>query len=409
MLKKLITLCAVQLLASPVFASEENIAKRQSATQQIEKLKEHIPVLELQKIVMEYIGNEYVPRMLDQVQIGKASQSQNGMYLIIVGYAEENPYEGAKQKAKIWKFENGTYKLTHEVEVPIIVDNVAISDDGKHIAFEVQAGWRSREIHIWQLRNNTYVESQIEKKLGYCNFLYLEFFGNGKMLGRATHGSINVWQLSDKTHTFVRTRNFTNFDMDSAAFSSDGRYIAAGMNNDSISIWQPLQSDTTPFITLENALGDQSRLPLQVTISPDGKQFAAKKTGVGLFRMKNNSIEPFPQRILINEKYNTLYSIKFSPDSRYIATVTLEWSTAYKTKIDIWKLNPKSLSYEKSALILSEDMDLIGFSPNNSIITVNNKNQLIIWKNQKEQLEQDTGEKIKSAHAQEQTVVTEID
>jgi len=400
--KKLITLCALQLLASPVFASEESIAKKLSATQQIEKLKEHIPVPELQKIVMEYIGNEYMPITLDQKKrIVRAALSKNGVYLISFSTMSKGYYH-SEETVKIWKFENDAYKLTHEFAIPMMVYNVAISNDGKYIALEPN----STSVHIWELKNNRYSEIQAEKNL-FQNSKTLQFFGHDKMLGRATNDSINIWQLSDKTNTFVHQRDFPIYqELIWAAFSSDGRYIAASMHDGSIHFWKPLQRDIMPVKSLETI----SELPVRVTISPDSDMLAAYRAGTHLFKMTNEN----PSPIEIIEKDEEIFNLKFSHDNRYIALDTLDGSRSYKSKINVWKLNPKSLQYEMNSAILGDQMDLIGFAPDNSIVTVNvnpvnNNHELAVWENQKEKLEQDTGEKIKSASGQVQTVVTEVD
>jgi len=404
MLKKIIALCALQLITLLTFASEQTIAQKKSASQQIEKLKEHIPVPELQKIVLNYIGNEYIPTKLDEnKRIVKAALSQNGEYLVSLS-TDSKAYYHSEETAKIWKFENGKYKLTHAFDIPMMVQNVALSNDGAYIAFQIN----SDEVHIWQLKNNTYAENQIEKGLIFDSEASLQFFGNSKMLGRATNDSVQVWKLSDTLKKFVLQRNFNTYHhVASVAFSSDGKYIAGGTRSGNINLWEP--DNSKPFMSLETRASDPVDPRVKVTISPDSNQLAAYRSSVELFKMKNNRLEPFQ----IIEPDNNVDMVKFSPDNNHLAIIIPDPSRSWKPKINVWKMNPKSLKYENKSAIIGDRMDLIGFAPNNSIITLNvntpHNKELIVWENQKELLEQDADEKIKSAAEQEQPVVTEVD
>jgi len=424
MLTKIITLCALQLLALPVFASEENIAQKQSATQQIEKLKEHIPVPELQKIILEYLGNE--PIVLDKIPILTAAQSLNGIYLISAGYNEKIK----ESNVKIWKFENGKYMLAHEITVPFKIIRAAISNDGKYLALENDGRYLKPgtnficiqyTVYVLQLKNNRY--DQIQYFNSRNKSISLEFFGDSKLLGRTTRfWHMEILQFSPETNTFVDQDPINNPELvgpktQIAAFSPDAKYIAAlqAVQNGNIALWQILNNKIT-FINESIVAG---QLVDSMAISPNGNYlaigtFSPQRAALcKIFSKKNNRLEP--HQTINNDIIETLVkesrveSLKFSYDGTYLAVATHFHTEDWVTEINILKLNQKSGLYEKIATLpRAANSMLVGFSPNNSVITINN-GMLIIWENQKKQLEQDTGEKIKSAAEQEQAVVTEVD
>lgn len=400
MLTKIITLTIFQLLAFPVLASDQTIAQKQSAAQSgvVEKLKAHIPTVALHKIIMDYVGNEYSPTKLDGVgQINIAKLSQNGIYLIALPI-EDNYW--SPMTVKIYKFENDSYKFMHEITIPAMSDSyinnqAAISDDGRFIAFETT----NHDVHIWQLIKNRYQKKQIEKQL-YRSSYGLEFFGNSNMLGRSTSDTITIWKLSEKTDTFMRESEFVVPDISSIAFSSNGKYIAATNKYGELNLWKPFQSSNHPFVNWQDLWGYN---PI-VSISPNGRQLATSSyKGIHLFTMQNDSLHEF-QTIKMHLFNNG--AVKFSPDERSFA---MKIGAYPKDLISLWKLNPKSTEYVKAAeIVAGNEIDLIGLSPNNSIITVNNNtHELVILENQKELLERDAGDTVNSAAQQEK--VTEVD
>jgi len=393
----------LQLLASPIFASEENIATKQSATQQIEKLKEHIPVADVQKIILDYVGNEYLPTKFDQVnKISATAQSSNGKYLMIASRIRDD-ISNKQDAAKVWKFENGKYILIGDIVFPITAyENgaAAISDDGKYVAMSARHG----NIHIGQLENGKYIEKQIvrtpEKPRG------LQFFENHNYLGFGTSSArINVLKLFQINRFNPKQIFGEKFVSDFAAFSSDGTYVVSAESK-AIQLWKTINGQFTPINKLE--IG-QYLYP--IAISHDNKYVvAATNDFAEIFRLQDDKLEPIQKM----EFGSRTQLIKFSPDSTHLAIATYDSKKSWQTLIIIMKFNQKSRKYEQIATLPHEDFhkdpyQLIGFSPDNAVITATVKDEITLWKNEKEQLEQDTGEKIKSANAQEQTVVTEVD
>jgi len=402
--KKIIALCALQLIALLTFASEQTIAQKKSASQQIEKLKEHIPLPEIQKIVLEYVGNEYLPTHFDKVKrISATAVSANGKYLMIASQITGD-ISNKQDTAKIWKFENGKYVLIGNIIFPITAYEsgaAAISDDGKYIAMSAQHG----NIYSGQLSQGKYIENQVENTSEKPSSL--QFFENHNYLGLRTlsHG-ISVLELSNNKR-FNPIQTFgQQYSSRPAAFSENGEYVVTGENNE-IQLWKMLMDKFT--LLNKTAIGD---LLDAIAISNDNKYVVSANGAkvLEIFKLQDNTLQSL-QKIKLG---SYIRLIKFSPDSTHLAIARSTVDKPWQTVIDIYKLNQKSQKYEHISTLPHDDFNkdpyqLIGFSPNNEILTATFGSEITIWENQKEQLEQDAGEKIKTAAEQEQPVVTEVD
>lgn len=392
MLKEIIFFLLFQLLTFQAFASDQTIAQKQSASKSgaIEKLKAHIPVVDVQKIIMEYVENEYKAVQLDQVaRITATAQSQNGIYMMITSSDDKNKI----YTAKIWKFENGNYVHKHSLNLPIMVEKAAISDDGKNIAIREKNG---NQILIGQIKHSDLIEYQVEKVDGYTELL--QFFGKDNFLGQAKFADrVTIWHRS-KENKFLPLQDFGPSSL--AAFSNDGHYIATGLSGGPIDLWKMLNNEFT--------LVNQFKFsPLrQLAISPDNKYLAAgSEWDTVILKIQNDTLKPMQTIQIAASK-----SIKFSADGTHLGLVT--YGEKDLPIINVLKFNKKSQKYEHIATLphgyfYNDPYHLIGFAPNNSIITATMGNEITMWENLKEQLEQDTGEKSKTTIEQEK--VSEVD
>lgn len=401
---KLVTLCVFQLLALQIFASDQTIAQKQSASQHIEKLKEHIPLPVLQKIIMDYVGDEYIPTKLDMVnRVSATAQSPNGQYLFIASQITEG-LSNTKDTAKVWKFENGKYVLIAHILLPVTAYSsgvAAISDDGKFIAVRDQYQNEDRgNIHIGQLDNKKYIEKQIVKNA--FGIRGLQFFGNTFLGFKTQSAGTMILKLSQSDRFDLEQEFGERFTSGPATFSPDGSYLVIGTYHD-LQLWKKIMDEFRLKSTRETGTYVNG-----ISISNDNKYVATIDNEFAvIYSLREDKLEPF-QKIELNG-----YSgeIKFSPDNTYLA---LAISVPRKSlpKIIIFKFNKKSEQYEQIATLPHDVFNrdpyhLIGFAPNNSIITATVGNEITIWENQKEQLERDTGEKAITAVEQEK--VTEVD
>lgn len=396
MLTKIIALTIFQLLTFPALASDQTIAKKQSVAQAatVEKLKAHVPVRELQKIIMDYL-DVYVPTKLDEVhEIEAAAQSQNGQYLIIVSSIARRGYS-REDIAKIWKFKNGEYVLMHHILLPH-TRRVAISDDGNYIAFQST----KNSIHLGKLEGNMYIEKSVIEKFDnkYRYWLAsLHFFGIHNFLGFTLYGhQTTILQPSDNKVL----QRFGSKSSINAAISANGEYIVTDKDHQ-IQLWRKNRDE---FILI-NELDTGSHI-LVIEISRDNKYVATRnmQNQINIYSLKNNTLA-LMQKITFDPKKSTgLQAIKFSPDGTLIAIAEQlcdnnVWVNKQRI-ITISKFNQNSKKYEPMATLPHENCErdpyiLIGFAPDNSVITATKNNEIIIWENQKEQLVRDTGEKKK--------------
>lgn len=409
MLKKISTFYIFQLLVLPVLASEKQIAQKQVAIKHVEKLKKHIPLRELQTIILEYIGNETIT--IDKTSnIKLAALSLNGIFLVSA--------VGANKKiVKIWKFDGSKYKSTNTITLSNYNSNIikaAISNDGKQLALEIEGETLSKRYRtlMFQLEeDNCYVEKQAEAYDYESNFL--EFFGNSKLFARAFYLSrIDILQLSAETNVFSHPAYFDNPErlpdrtgegVLAAAISPDDTYIAGETAHSYAALWSLFHSKIK-FIN-ESKL-TQNKYTTLMGISPNAGYIATNNLGeqavlLNIYRKTNNGFE-FNQKIYKHiiatlSEESQVKLLKFSHDGIFLALATylMPEHGGIQYRVDILKLNQKTGKYEKTAMLpgtVSLNPILVGFSPDNSVITINNHCELVVWENQKEKLEQDASE-----------------
>src|SRR5205085_2557981 len=118
-----------------------------SKAQEIEALKQYLPIKDLQKLVMDYLSdewNEYQTIQGHEYSVNAVSFSLNGKYLA----------SGSTDKTiKIWELKNNKFELIQTLQGHgDWVNSVTFSPNGKYLA----SGSPDKTIKIWELKNNKF-------------------------------------------------------------------------------------------------------------------------------------------------------------------------------------------------------------------------------------------------------------
>lgn len=126
----------------------------------------------------------------------------------------------------------------------------------------------------------------------------------------------------------------------SLAFSSDGRFLAAGCADQFIRIFDLKQPDKPPRILTAHALRTRS-----VAFSPDGKYLASASDIDDTIRLWNHQTGELACQL--SGHVNGILSIAYSPDGRYLA------SGSYDKTVRVWDLASANAKRDDDADVVS--------------------------------------------------------
>ncbi len=206
-----------------------------------------------------------------------------------------------------WRMPTGT--PVGEITVPGL-DTFAVSSDGQTIASSCY------DTYIRLINVSTGTET-LKKKL--CNGR-LAFSPDGTKLAVVSHAMIIV--LDARTFEEQRRLKGHRREIDSLAFSPDGKTLATGAADSSIRLWNVSNGEV-----IFNLKADKPTVWC-VTFSPDGKMLASAGTDRNL-KIWNPDNGTILKEISISQKM--IGSVGFSHDMKFFAAGT-------KRELYLWKL-----------------------------------------------------------------------
>ncbi len=203
------------------------------------------------------------------------------------------------------------------------ISSIAFSPNGKLLA----SGRRDGTINLWDVGNGALIHS-IKGYKRWSVITSVTFDPSGEKLATSSiaHGGVKLWDVATgkELRTFTGNRN----DINSLAFSPDGKILAGADIESTVDIWE-----VDNGILLRSIAVDTSDLALpnicySVAFSPDNKVLAGGCDG----RTKLWNADT-GEELRTFEKSNTAYSLVFSPDGKVLAGGGSFWEVSTGARV----------------------------------------------------------------------------
>ena len=249
--------------------------------------------------------------------------------------------------SRIWDVETGWHLKVMKGRDLFDTTSVAFSPDGRMIAtghgnaIETRASFRfSGSARIWDV-----AAGRLQKVLGKRSrdVRAVAISPDGRMIatgygrtipaatGFLSSGSVRIWDIDAGGRELALGGRWDS--VTSVAFSSDGRMLAAGLNNNTARIWD-LAGGREPKV-----IGDHSEGVTAVAFSPNGRLLATA-SGAWDSTARIWDISSGQELEVIEGHSKGIDSIAFSPDGRLLATASRDgtarlWDPATGRELEV--------------------------------------------------------------------------
>ncbi|MFY0713061.1 caspase family protein [Seonamhaeicola sp. NFXS20] len=283
-------------------------------------------------------------------------------------------WERGKDVIKVWDINEGKLKFSIElneeennteennfllVDDDINVHDIKFSADGKHIVLADLNGF----ISLWN------IETGLKEKEFKTNIDYIESIGvaeNNQLVKVSGDTITEIWNI--KNSKLIQSFS-SSLDYTKPAYSKDSKLIAFQSLKNTIQVFNIKKGKL--IHEFETGFNDENYHEKIINISPNNKYLACSSVNNEEFKIWNLKTGELDFECDAHE--STIYSLKFSNDSNYIASSSLD-NTAI-----VWKLDDKEISWRVFSKHIKAVNDVEFSEDDNYIITSSYDNSSIAW------------------------------
>ena len=219
--------------------------------------------------------------------------------------------------------------------------SLAFSADGRWLVTGTYNGdFRRWDLNACDAQHNTCATDLLQEKDYYGVDPHVSFHPNESFLAGSNYdGTVTLWNWGDRSVQTILEPETGAHDgarldgrFSSLAFSPDGRYLAAGTHNKSITFWD-LEDNFERVLTIETSFGVEA-----VDFSPSGEILAnGNLKGVELHTLDYRRNRPRVSEPVLLENGSRITTLIFSPDGRYIFSGDSDGAVA------VWNIEQQTL------------------------------------------------------------------
>lgn len=228
---------------------------------------------------------------------------------------------------------------------------VAVSPDGRTIAFNALTGTNVYAVKLWSLASRRVTATA--KANGAEGMISVAFSPDGTQLATAgADGTVRLWDTLHTTPVLLGNFSGHRYPIEHVAFSTDGATLASASDDGTIALWN----------TRGTILGGTANSSDALTFSPDGKTLAVSTAVSGHFVIALYSMPARKPAGLL--QVSGIAALAFSPDGKTLAVAPANSSG---DPVELWNVATRRMTGQVTTGFTST-ISSIAFSPDGTLL-----------------------------------------
>jgi WD40 repeat protein len=228
---------------------------------------------------------------------------------------------------------------------------VAVSPNGRTIAFGAHTGTNTYAVKLWSLASHRVTETA--RAPGIEGVTSVAFSPNGTQLAASDlAGSVRLWDARSGTPVLLESFAGHRYPVEHIAFSPDGATLASASDDGTIALWN----------TRGTTLGGVANGSIALAFSPDGKTLALSTVVPGHYVI---ALYSMPARKLAGLlPVSGLAALAFSPDGKTLAVAP---GNMPGEPVELWNVATRRMIGQVTTGFTSR-INSIAFSPDGTML-----------------------------------------